>query len=350
MKTTLYKQDVTGEIREWSVERVDDETYIITWGLHGGALQEQYEKVKENQSGRELKEQMMLEMASRISKRRDQGYVNSIQKALEPVTNSINMPRPMLAQKYQERLIPEDFFVQYKYDGNRCLITKQNNKVFAYSRNGKIINSINHITNAARFIPEGTILDGELYHHGTPLQTLRSWIAKGQADSMNLVYMCYDIMMNASTIVRFDTITNIGLIPPIFIAPTYRHDRKDLIPKQFRIARDHGYEGLIVRDVNSHYEAGKRSKSLIKVKEWHSDEFLVTGVEPSRDNWGILVCTDKNSKQFKVSAPGSIPDKEYVLANSDHYIGQQVTVEYANLTKDGIPFHPVAIAFRLSGE
>jgi len=350
MKTTLYKQDVTGEIREWTIEKLDDESYIIEWGLLGGSLQEKVEYVEENQSGRNLGEQMMMRMASRIGKRRDQGYVNSIEEAEKPVTNAINMPRPMLAQKYKESLIPDKFLIQYKYDGNRCVITKKDGKVFGYSRNGKLFKSIDHILNAARDIPEGTFLDGELYHHGTPLQTLRSWIAKDQTESNNLVYMCYDIMMKASTVFRRGSLENLDLQSPILYAPTILCHEKEDIQHYFRLARSEGYEGLIVRDLFSNYEDGKRSKSLVKVKEWHSAEFLVTDVVASKDAWGVLKCIDDSGREFKVSAPGSIPEKTKTLINKELYIGRMVTVEFANLTVEGIPFHPVAISFRVGAE
>ena len=49
--TTLYKQDVTGEIREWTIEKLEQDSYIIRWGLLGGALQEKVEYVNINQSG-----------------------------------------------------------------------------------------------------------------------------------------------------------------------------------------------------------------------------------------------------------------------------------------------------------
>lgn len=347
--TTLYKQDVTGEIREWSIDKIEEDCYILRWGLLGGALQEKREYVEENQSGRNLSEQMLMDMASRIGKRRDAGYVNSIKKACEPVTNAINMPKPMLAQKYNEKLIPDSFLIQYKYDGNRCLVTKQNGKVFAYSRNGKLIKSIDHILEAARNIPEGTILDGELYCHGIPLQTLRSWIARDQADSMGLVYMCYDIMEKASQLFRRGTLMSLELNDPILYAPTFTCDDKYKITEYFKNARMDGYEGLIIRDLYTKYEDGKRSKSLIKVKEWHSAEYLVTDIIPSRDGWGILKCIDEGGREFKVSAPGTMPERTKILINRELHIGRMVTVEFANLTNDGIPFHPVAIAFR-SGE
>jgi ATP-dependent DNA ligase len=284
-------------------------------------------------------------MASRIGSQRDKGYINDLERAKsENPTNTLGMKMPMLAQKFKQ-IIPPNCAVQYKYDGNRCMITNQGGKIFAYSRQGKVIHSIAHILHAARKIPVGTILDGELYHHGTPLQTLRSWIARGQAESMNLVYMCYDVMRPDSYRDRYSELLLMGLEAPIVIAPTDYLDEGQPISTRFKMARSLGYEGLILRNLESPYEDGKRSSGLIKVKAWLDGEYTVIDIVASADEWAILVCEMDNGNQFRVSCHGTIQFKSTVLMQKSDYLGRRVTVEYANLTKDGIPFHPVAIAF-----
>jgi len=349
MKTTLYKVDVSGTIREWTIERISQNEFAMHHGVMGGSIQTKIEFVEEGKAGRTLDEQILSRMASRISKKRDMGYCNSIEKARENINlNSINMVKPMLAQK--EIQVPKEFALQYKYDGNRCLITKQNGKVFAYSRNGKLINSIDHIIDSASHIPEGAILDGELYKHGVPLQTLRSWISRKQAESEGLEYMCYDIVSPLGYLGRYKSLLRLGLEGSITLARTLFLDETSLalegLNSRLLDARKEGYEGLMIRDVKTPYEAGKRSKSLIKIKHFEDDEFRVINILRSSDDWGILVCETKTGKLFKVSAPGDINFKKHVLENKYDFIGKDVTVEYANLTKDGIPFHPIAIAFR----
>ena len=249
--------------------------------------------------------------------------------------------------------MPENYFLQYKYDGNRCLITKQKGQVFAYSRNGKLIDSIDHILEVAKDIPEGTTLDGELYHHGTPLQTIRSWIARNQAESNSLVYMCYDIITDDSYHKRHRTIQNLNLSHPIILAKTELITPLKLaiepLSDRLKLAIDDGYEGLIARDAGTAkvpYADGKRSAQLIKIKEWLDSEFQVVDISASTDNWAILHMKSDNGKTFRASAPGSMADKGDVLYKKSDYIGRTVTLKYAYLTKEGIPFHPVAVAWR----
>ncbi len=351
MKATLYKQGANEEIRVWSIEDDTPDSILMLSGVLNGTMTEHTEAVAEGKGGRTQEEQMMSRMASRIGKKRDEGYVNSLDHARNnKPTNQLNMPKPMLAKPYKDVKLVPPFLLQYKYDGNRCLITKQNGLVFAYSRNGKPIESIDHILEAAKDIPEGMILDGELYCHGVPLQTLRSWIAKKQAESNGLVYMCYDYMDETlgfeNRLLRLESLT---LPYPIRIAPTTLIDKVAVEEKgilaRLKEAKDAGYEGLIARHLDEPYQAGKRPKCLVKIKSWEDAEFPVIDVISSVDGWAVLVC-DSDAGQFNVSAPGSMHEKTEVLDNKEDYIGKKITVEYANLTNRGVPFRPVAIAWR----
>jgi len=106
-----------------------------------------------------------------------------------------------------------------------------------------------------------------------------------------------------------------------------------------------GYEGLILRDLKMPYEVGKRSKGLIKVKQFMDAEFKVVDILPSAEGWARLVC-ELPGDTFKVSAPGTIYQKTEVLKRKDEFIGEFVTVTFANYTIDGKPFHPVAERWR----
>lgn len=107
-----------------------------------------------------------------------------------------------------------------------------------------------------------------------------------------------------------------------------------------------GFEGLMLRLDGRKYEDGKRSSSLIKVKKFHDDEFECIDIEPSRDGWGICVLKAKNGVVFRTSAPGTLQEKERQLKTKEQYIGKYLTVEYSQLTNDGVPFHPSAIRWR----
>ena len=343
----LYIQDNSGAVREWAISSKDDTIYI-RHGFYGGGMQYQQEVISEGKSTRSVDEQMMLRMASRISKQRDKGYQVSLDHALNNrPTNLLQMPKPMLAQKIEKvkNIDYEGAIVQPKFDGNRCLIYCKDGVNRAYSRQGKPIEAITHILGDIE-MPEGTILDGELYHHGTPLQTIVSWVKRKQPDTDKLKYHVYDTVSNLPYKLRSELIRGIPFgesISPVYGESVGSYE--DVI-SAFRDYRADGYEGAIIRWSDAGYEDGKRSRSLVKVKEWQSDEFLVVSVNRSKDGWAVLVCLAHNGERFGVSAPGAVAEKIHVWENRYDYVGKSITVEYANLTSDGVPFHPVAINFR----
>jgi ATP-dependent DNA ligase len=237
-----------------------------------------------------------------------------------------------------------NFFTRHGLVHN-CLITNHNGKVIAYSRNGKVIDTIDHIANNIK-IPEGVTLDGELYLHGVPLQTIMSWTKKKQPDTERLQYFCFDVIMDKPMADRRRLIREVELASDnVISAPTHDLAVEDMW-ELFYHYKARKYEGLILRHKDYGYEAGKRSKGLLKLKTWEDAEFKVVKIEPSKDGYAILYCETDTGKVFKVTAPGTVSEKAGILMNSDKYIGQYITIQYANLTPGGSPFHPVAKGWR----
>ena len=334
----LYKKDATGQIREWRIWYEGSEI-VIGHGVFGGQMQEKREPVviKGNNS---LSEQIQSRIASRCGKKRDNGYLADLAavQRQEKARNALGLFKPMLAHKMKDFKGPEitDWYVQYKYNGHRCLVTNIDGNLFAYSRQGKEIKSIDHILEKID-IPEDMTLDGELYIHGKSLQAISSLIKRKQFGSHELEYKLYDCMLPVSFKSRYDFIYN---LLPDMVVPTYHNGPRDTAALKTAIER--GYEGLIVRHGASGYEDGKRSKSLLKLKSVDDGEFEVVDIVLSADGWAILVCQTDLGKRFKVSAPGTMEEKFIIVRNYEKYIGQYVTVEWAELTQDKIPFHPIA--------
>lgn len=353
-ETTLYAKDSKGGIRVWT-GRITDSGLEFEYGQLGGSMQIQYEEV-EAKSTRTWDEQCMLQLASRIGKKRDAGYVHKLEDAQNNArTNALNLARPMLAQTYSHpRHIKDNPLWQYKYNGLRCLMIKTAQGIVAYSRNGKIFTTLGHITAALDSVmEEGDVFDGELYIHGKSLQTILSLVKRRQIETASIQYQIYDKMGSEPYAGRYRALQEalgdtIGL--PYTLVPTLPLEGRDGLAVAVKVAlsgaRALGYEGIMVRHSDSGYESGKRSKSLLKVKVWLDEEYEIIAIHESKDGWAILECRLPNGKSFTVSAPGTIPAKKVVWKSRTQYIGKWVTVQFAELTKDGVPFHPVATMFR----
>ena len=348
-RTVLYKNH-KNTIGTWKIWSVYDTIYIAHAQVINGSDVVHEEVVLSGKQGRTLEEQVKHRIQSRINKQRDKGYVDTVEEARKGPTNTLNLVQPMLAHplKRVKKINWSNAWIQVKLDGHRCLITNKGGEIIAYSRQGKVINSIDHITKEfIDVLPEGDTVDGELYCHGIPLQTIGSWIKRKQEDTSRLQYVMYDVVKDIPYIDRYSYINNITLyttqsepINSVFHTDDY------CLTTHLNLTIEQGYEGLIIRHGYEGYEAGRRSKSLIKVKKFEDGEFEVIGIDKSKDGWGILQCITNDGGTFGVSAPGNIVEKTAVYTNKDDYIGRMVTVEYSMLTNDGIPFHPVAIRFR----
>lgn len=348
-ETALYMKDAKGIVREWKIQQNGGDI-VIHHGVVNGQQQQVRETVKQGKAARTLQQQIESRINSRINKQELKGYKRTLEEALAGRTNALGLYRPMLAQSYQKvkNVSIENSWVQMKYDGCRMLVTKQNGKLLAYSRNGKIMENIDHILNGIN-IPEGTTLDGECYAHGHSLQEVVSWIKRKQANTYRLEYHIYDLVSSEIFANRLEILRSYQYGQMAHLVPTQHISEIDSIQKQFSKAKETGYEGLILRTDVAGYEDGKRSKSLLKIKQFLDDEFTVIEIEKSDKNRTVVTCLARNGKTFKVSPPGTLPERLKVYDNYEFYIGKTLRIEYSVLTADGIPFHGVATEWRDKG-
>lgn len=347
MHTELYYKAANGSIRFW---RIYDEDFdiIIEYGVVGGEVIEESEHVPYGLGTRTREEQVASRMNSRINAKLDKGYVRSIEEAQnnKPL-NALGFLKPMLANPIDKvkNVEMDNAFVQYKYDGHRCLVTNDGGKLVAYSRNGKEITTIPEILSGL-VIPEGVTIDGELYIHGVPLQTISSYVKRRQEWTKSLKLQVYDVMLSETYDERYRFLhQEVKLGDKALLVPTWEFD-PDTLRRELCEAINYGYEGLIVRADGFNYEDGKRSKGLLKVKQFHDDEFMVTAISEDANGGAILHCITHAGKTFKTPAPGDRSEKSRVLRNSSKYIGMKIQVKFANYTRDGIPFHPIATFWR----
>jgi DNA ligase 1 len=371
MEDILYIKGNDGNLRYW-VARETHDGIEIEYGVLGGSAQYQYESIDFGKAGRSVDEQISSRINSRYNKQLDKGYTRDIEKAKSmKAMNRLGFAKPMLAKKYEDvdirKLMIRQHFIQNKLDGNRCLIHNDGNRIIAYTRNGKEFTTLKHITDLLEdVIPVGDTLDGELYIHGVSLQTIVSWAKRLQPDTLKLQYHVYDMISDEPFSVRNnrlgailrerkDTLGGtISLVPTIALAPTATPNLTGILGR-LEAVRALGYEGLMFRSdwrldrgvlITTPYEDGKRSGSLIKIKEWDNKEYKIIDVKASADDWAVLVCENPIGPNFTVSCPGDIPFKRSVLNSKEFYIGKNVTVRFAYLTADKVPFHPVSEAIR----
>jgi DNA ligase-1 len=140
---------------------------------------------------------------------------------------------------------------------------------------------------------------------------------------------------------------------PYVLVPTKRIKSKEELDEFHAENIAKGYEGTIIRRLGIPYEF-KRSKSLLKYKDFKDEEFKIVGYEEGEGGRtgtiGFFIMQhDKNPNQtFKSNVKGNFDYLKQVWADRDSYIGKTATVKYFQRTpkkEDGgdVPRFPYII-------
>jgi ATP-dependent DNA ligase len=131
----------------------------------------------------------------------------------------------------------------------------------------------------------------------------------------------------------------------VLVLPKIRYIDEDARELAFDNARAKGFEGLMIRLDGFGYESNKRSASLLKDKAVFDTEVIVKDIVLSDKGNPVCIC-DYQGKEFRTSPPGSHKEREKALQNKSQHIGTRLTIEYREMTDDGIPFHAVGTQWR----
>lgn len=332
----LYASGINGtrEYRIWSEDAV---IKILANGV-------KYEEtVTEGKVNRTIDEQVTLRILSRVGKKLDNGFVYDKPDLTEDLKNQLGFYQPMKAQRLDKQTNPPTgkVYVQPKLEGHRCML----NHEMAYTKQGKALDSCGTLFDA---IPthEDVTLDGELYHHGTKLQTIGSWVKRYQPNTEKLKFMIFDCIIHDDLDAPFKE--RLAYLEQLQL----NTERSKLVPSAlmhmskvndyFKKCREKGLEGTMVRLPHSKYDIGKRSKNILKIKHYEEEEFVCVGMHCNRLGWAILELEAANGKIFHATGPGTVPVKKQTWKDNLDHIGNSVIIQFAFYTDEGVPFQPVA--------
>lgn len=360
---TVYKKTSTGKIQQWRawVERTETGYLLkVESGQTDGKLTETVGQViDEGKQKRTAEEQAIFEANSKLKKKRDEAYFDSIEAAQTQVKLL-----PMLAHPFDKRKhnINYPAIVQRKFDGVRCLaVLNSNGSVKLLSRKGKEYPHLQHIKADVWENNDNTniVLDGELYSDTLTFQQLvglvkRVTLKPGNDQQMYevslRVYDCVDLNNEADFTDRYQTITNItNGAKYLSLVENVRVDNEEEIHAAQARFVEEGYEGAMVRNLTGAYAIGKRSANLQKVKTFLDGEYPIVGfTQGTGGETGCVIweCSTSDGQTFRVRPRGTQEDRKVLFENGSDYVGQQLTVRYQELTDDGVPRFPVGIAIR----
>jgi len=359
MLSTLNYKDSKGKDRVWSIRVVKDDSGVhieTTTGQVGGKMRIINRKVSQGKRKRDLGEKAADEARSKWTTKNQEIERKKKYKV-------------MLAHKFldHEKNIKYPVFVQPKLDGCRALAYRKDDKIFLISRNGlEKRNPLNHIKEALlnMLSPNGTdYIDGELYTHGLARGKLTGICNKKtitndyKTRSLKVQYHMFDLVdcndMNESIEKRYNRLMTsyqkiITPTPNIIqlVQMKTAKTREDVIKSHNQWVSE-GYEGVMIRIPGSIYE-NKRSKMLLKYKEFEDDEFEICGFHEGKGDWEgtpIWECwLDKDANlKFSAKQRGTIEELKKLFTDANKYIGKQLTVRFQSRMDNGCPEFGVGI-------
>ena len=343
---------------------------------------------------RNWQEQYTLQYNSEVKKFLDKGYVEVpkhpneySESELDEIfgdvkTNQYGVIKPMLAKQSEKvtntKIFEKTWLASRKLDGVRCLLYYKDGEIHTASRGGEHYDySTEHIRTDNRLLKffeehPDVILDGELFKRFKSLQQISgaARMEKNAVDCDWLEYWIYDCYIASDTemlaIDRYmflrKNLTTIQLYSDVDC--DNEHDSIRLL-EQFSIEGwvsmelehdryvSEGFEGVVIRNPERPYKPGGRTNDMIKIKEYKSSEFLVTGYElglrGSEDM--TFICETEDGIVFKAMPVGDRAVKaEYVENFEEKYEGHMAECTYFNLSDEGVPTQPKLRVFRFDLE
>lgn len=256
---------------------------------------------------------------------------------------------------------PEEWQVEWKWDGIRGQLIKRGGNIYLWSRGEELItDKFPEIQSLLPDLPEGTVLDGEVlaYRDGLPisfqyLQTriTRKNVSKKQLQEAPTVFMAYDILeLNGKDLRQLPQAERRQLLegvvggiqsPHLVLSQLVSFSNWEELSAQMDEARERATEGFMIKRKAAHYQAGRRRGDWwkLKVDPLSVDAVLIYAQKGSGKRSGLYtdytfaVRSDDGGFVPFAKAYSGLTDKEiaqvdrWVKANSIEQFGPVRTVK-----------------------
>lgn len=268
--------------------------------------------------------------------------------------------RVMLASPYDEKRVSYPCYVQPKLDGIRAYYKKGK----LYSRDRKLLQAASFIADelATLKLPEEVILDGELYHHGWPLQRINGACGVNRIevteDTKQIRFAIFDVIkQDVSFAKRWAFMqehlaTNIAHLAHSYIVYPQAVNNKLEADAWYTEYKTEGFEGMIYRVGDCMYTPGKRNLELLKRKDWLDDWFKVVGKYKGKttelgskfvNTLGGVICR-VGDKTFNVGSGFTDEEREHIWEG--YKTISECHVRFERYSEDGIPLKGTVIEWR----
>ena len=371
----LGKLDARNKLHVWSIGYdAKNKCLSMTLGHHGGKMRTLTATIV-CKSKKSPYEQALVDGHSRWREKLYDGYQsiyiflgeepswsfelhNQVKETLDEqktrqlyVTPAGKLFEPMLAYDHDSvNELSFPYYLQPKLDGERMVAKMTAGGLKCLSRHTTEIMFLPHINEAVASLleqlPEGVILDGELYAHGLSFNKIIERVRRStnpHPDAKVIEYHIFDIFNpnepDADYESRISLLNLVEVSSPLCIVPTDVVETYEEVVTHLQQYVDDGYEGVMLRKPDGEYAFG-RTKNLLKVKNFLDEEGEIIGAqEGSGTQKGMVmwVVRDPRGNELVVQPRGNFKQRTEHFNNYEQYIGKKLKYTYQELSEYGVP-------------
>ncbi len=289
--------------------------------------------------------------------------VKTINAAIPGLITEFNVALGVSYKEPPADLYDGNWFVSRKLDGIRCVAIKENGKVRCVSRQGLQFTTTAVLEEELSKLPDSCVLDGELCivdeNGDEDFKAITKEYRRKNHTLQNFRYCVFDCLSLDEFEGRtagspfMDRDEDVQAVVEYLTedcgATHLKAVEQEILDNetQFKEWQAHvqkvGWEGLILRK-NTTYK-GKRSKDILKVKEFHDEELEILsvevgpftvregGTEHQIDTVTAITVAYKGG-EVGVGSGFSLADRDDILKNTENYIGKQATIRYFEECED----------------
>jgi DNA ligase-1 len=196
---------------------------------------------------------------------------------------------PMLAKAIPKSKWPREKVIEYKYDGARYQIHREEDEVIIFNRKGVVVT--NQFTDVRDIVKEWEtkrfIIDTEIYpvrEDGSPDKFQKMNVRFHSKDHDKAIRRCpVELAVFDTLMIEGDSLIDLPLKDRLKRGEGFPNQAvREVMPKNsipfYSKAISGGFEGIMVKDLNAPYEAGKRSVKWAKYKPPQIElDIVITG-------------------------------------------------------------------------
>ena len=268
-----------------------------------------------------------------------------------------------LAQKFDSKRIKhlEEFIMEPKLDGIRCLSIVDSGEVQMFTRSGKLLTNFKSTIGMELLRLGNGCYDGELM--GEDFTSLmRQAYRKENVDVADTYLAIFDFLpleewkskeTKMSTHVRHETLLDkmcdadidFKVITPVERMYCSENEEIDVIHAEYI---KEGYEGAMIKDPTAPYKFG-RSYAVMKLKDFHDVDLKIAGfAEGTGRHTGKLGAVMVNYQGVDVQVGSGFSDdlRKQIWNHKDDFINRVIEIRYQEVTPDGSLRFPTFVCFR----